>query len=171
MNGIDDDCIRLIRLQFAQYRLGVRLSKHEKRRRNRPQALGPHADLFRAFFPRYIEDALGVCSHVQHGLKHEGGFADARFTTEQHHGARNDALSQHAVQFCVTCGSPAQFKDFDIRERLGLNRLERGALSAFAGCIGANRKGLQRIPRFARGALAYPLHRFLATSRADVMSL
>ena len=158
LNGIDDDCIRLIRLQFTQHRLGVRLSKHEKRRRNCPQSLGPHADLFRAFFARYIEDALGVCSHVQHGLKHEGGFADARFTAEQHHGAGNNALSQHAVQFCVTCRCPAQFEDFDIRERFGLNRLQRGSLPAFAGRIRANRKGLQCIPRFARGALAYPLH-------------
>ena len=95
---------------------------------------------------------------MQHGLKHQGGFSDARFTTEQHYGTWNNALSQHAVQFCVTCRSPAQFEGFDIRERFGLNRLERAALPAFAGRIGANRKGLQCIPRFARRALAYPLH-------------
>jgi len=82
-----------------------------------------------------------MCGHVQHGLKHQGGFAYPRFTTEQYHGTGDNPLAQHAVQFDITCWGAPQFEDFDICQRLGFDRLQCRALPPFTWGVRANRKG------------------------------
>ena len=82
-----------------------------------------------------------MCGHVQHGLKHQGGFAYPGFTAEQYHGTGNNALAQHTVQFDVTCRRTSQLEDFNICQRFGFDRLQCRSLPPFTRGVRANRKG------------------------------
>ena len=62
----------------------------------RANPVSPHPDLLGTFLARNIQYL--VINHGQGNLQGQGGFADARFSADQHHRTPYKSSSQHPVQ-------------------------------------------------------------------------
>ena len=69
-----------------------------ERRVGEAQPAGAEPDLIDGFFARHVAHPLAGPRQRGGGLQHEGGFADAGVTADQHDRGRHEPATEHAVE-------------------------------------------------------------------------
>ena len=93
LQGLDGVCHQDFRLQLGslgKYVVQAGLGQDVARTLGQPQTVGPHLELFGAFFPAYVENLM-FSGHLQGYLQHQSGLADSRFAAYQNERTRYKA--------------------------------------------------------------------------------
>src|SRR5512134_434913 len=140
LDGIDHDGRRLDGLYGFQDLFERRFGQNQQMRMLDPQPLPPHLDLTRRLLARDVEDRLRRRRQARQRLQQQGGFPNARVSSDQNDRARNHPSTQHSVEFADPGEATVLADDFDLADRRrlrlhGLHRdwtpLARGGLSLF----------------------------------------
>jgi hypothetical protein len=82
----------------------VRLSCQIQRVSQGVDASGPQTYLGCGFLSGDVQDRATGSRSLSRNLQEQGGFADARFTSDEDDGTFNEATPQHAIKFAHTTG-------------------------------------------------------------------
>ena len=120
LDGVDDRQLRGLRADRLADRVEVGLGKEKDSRRQRAEPRGAHPNLLRRFLARGVENLPAIAASDLLGHMHEQRrLADARLPSHQHHAARHDATSEHAVELAPRQAAPGRRLRLDLVQRHG----------------------------------------------------